>query len=343
MLRNDAHDLLRRAASVLASAQFGPLRRSTALEYRTVAARLVIERSAAGSGWAGPTAGIENGNSSSVRRAAWCRRCHVEVASALQDLRLRTGTVADAVERIALWVPEAERWPPLPRGDIALLHRGPSPRTRNAKSKRRHLHELPHAWLQQLWDAAADGQHRHLNILAVILATGCRPLEACWGVAVRRTDAGIEILIAGAKVSPGAGQAWRRLTVADDGNGPTGHLLQMADASVGNLVRLSAGCSPAAASMAVTALGQALGFPRRISAYDIRHQRCADVRATFVGNQALVAGWLGHAGTGTSRHYAVATTGGCRGARPVAVETSAPVAVRERRRPVAECAAPEVT
>lgn len=329
-MRNDAQELVQRAANIIAAANFGSIARSTALEYRTVADRLAAERTAAGSDWQGPTAGIESRNSAAVRRAAWARRSHVEVASALDDLRQRRVSVDIAVDRLADWVPEAERTPPLPRGDIDALHRGPSSRSRPIRSKKGGLRELPPDWLQQVWAAAVDGEHPHLDGLAILLVTGCRPAEACWGVAARRMEGGIEVIIAGAKVTEVSGQAWRRLTVADDVDGPVAHLLTLADAAPDGVARVGADCSPAALSMAVTALGGGIEFSRRISAYDVRHQRCADVRIAFSGDLEQVSAWLGHSGTETSRHYGRLPGGGCRGARPVAVESAVPMMRRNR-------------
>ncbi|MGI4794444.1 MAG: hypothetical protein ACRYG8_10290 [Janthinobacterium lividum] len=329
-MRQDAQELVQRAGAILAAATFGTIARSTATEYRAVADRLGGERTAAGSTWQGPTAGIESRNSAAVRRAAWARRSVVEVAGALDDLRQRRVSVDVAVDHLASWVPEAERCPPLPRGDVDALHRGPSSKVRPIRSKRGGLRELPPDWLQQLWGAAVDAGHRHLNGIAVLLTTGCRPAEVAWGVAVRRVDAGIEVAIAGAKVTETAGQAWRRLTVADDVNGPVAHLLRLADAAPDGVARVGAGCSPAALSMAVTKLGEGLGMARRICAYDVRHQRCADARVAFSGDIQQVSAWLGHSGTETSRHYGRLPGGGCRGATPVAVSTAVPVIRRER-------------
>ena len=328
-MRQDAPQLLQRAATILAAAKFGEISRSTALEYRAVAERVAAERAAAGPAWQGPTVGVLSRNSVAVRRAAWARRCAVEVASAVDDLHRRRVSADGAVERLATWVPEAERTPPLPRGDINAL-RGRRPvGARPVRSKRGGLKELPSTWLQQLWAAAVTADHRHLDAIAVMLVTGCRPQEAAWGVGARRVEAGIEVSLAGAKCRAGAGQVWRRLTVADDGDGPVEHLIRLADAAPGGVARIAAAGTPAALSMAITALGGGLGIQRRLSAYDVRHQRCADARVAFGGDPRLVAAWLGHAGTETSRHYGRLPSGGCRGARPVAVETAVPVVRRD--------------
>ncbi len=329
-MRPDAQDLLQRAAVVLEHARFGTIARSTADEYRTVADRLVAERAEAGVAWHGPTAGIESRNSAAVRRAAWARKSIVEVATALRDIREHRISAEQCADRLATWVPEAERTPPLPRGDVDTLHRTPGPKPRTVKSKRAGLRELPADWLQQLWRAAVDDDHRHLHGLAILLVTGCRPAEATYGVAVRRADAGLEVSVVGAKVRAGAGQVWRRLVVADDGDGPGGHLMKLADATPDGVARVGAACSPAALSMAVASLGRGISLPRAISAYDIRHQRCADARVAFGCDIERVAAWLGHAGTETARHYGRMPGGGCRGARPLAVVTAAPVIRRER-------------
>ena len=341
-MRTDAQELIQRAGAILTAASFGTIARSTATEYRAVADRLTMERVAAGSTWSGPTAGIESRNSAAVRRAAWARRSVVEVAAALDDLRQRRVSVDVAVDRLASWVPEAERCPPLPRGDVDALHRGRSSRSRPIRSKKVGLRELPADWLQQLWSAAVDSGHRHLDGLAVLLVTGGRPAEAAWGVAARRVDEGIEVIVAGAKVTQDSGQAWRRLTVADDVAGPAAHLLRLADAASDGVARVRPTCSPAALSMAITALGNQLGFGRRISAYDVRHQRCADVRVVFKGDVERISAWLGHAGTETARHYGRLPGGGCRGARPVAVEVAVPVMRRDRTVLPAAGSKPEV-
>ena len=148
---------------------------------------------------------------------------------------------------------------------------------------------------------------------------------------------GLEVSVVGAKVREDGGQVWRKLTVADDIDGPAAHLLALADAAPDGVAWVGAGCSPAAISMAVAARGREVGLPRAISAYDIGHQRCADARSVFDGDIERVAAWLGHSGTETSRHYGRLPGCGCRGARPVSVATAAPVVRRERgRAPVAQ-------
>lgn len=329
-MRHDASELIERSAYVLENAVFGSICRTSAEDYRRISDRLIVERSAAGSSWAGPTAGTESRNTSAVRRAAWCRRTHHEVASALDDLRQRRVAPEAAIDRLALWVPAAEECPPLPRGDVTALRGKPGPKHRTVRSKKAGLRELPSNWMQQIWQAAADANHRHLDGLAILLVTGCRPVEASWGVAVRRVAEGVEVSVVGAKTREGAGQAWRRLAVADDRDSPASHLLRLADAAPDGVAWVSSGCSPAAISMAVAALGRSVGLPRVISAYDIRHQRCADARISFGGDVEMVAAWLGHSGTETARHYGRLHGGGCRGARPVSVVSAAPVVRRVR-------------
>ena len=62
------------------------------------------------------------------------------------------------------------------------------------------------------------------------------------------------------------------------------HLLRMADAAPGGEARVPASGTPAALSMAIRALGERLGAGRRLSAYDVGHQRCVDAWIAFQGD-----------------------------------------------------------
>ena len=92
--------------------------------------------------------------------------------------------------------------------------------------------------------------------------------------------------------------------------------------------------TPAAFSMAVTALGERLGLERRVSPYDVRHRRAADARLAFGHDLQRVAAWLGHSGEETVRFYGRAGAGGgIAGAQPV--DAVAAKAVRHRERATA--------
>ena len=318
-MRDDDRDILTRAGAVLTTAHFGRICNATAAEYRAVAARVDAERRGAGAAWDGPCAGARSPATAAVRRAAWARRVHVEVAQAFRDLRDRRVDVPDALVSLRTWVPLAEACRPSPTRDTEGLSRGrpPAASVREAPSKRAGLRSLPTDWLDTLWRAAVRRDGRHLDALAVLLATGCRPSEACRGVAVRRVPGGVDVAVPGSKVTAVAGQEGRRLTVALDGRGPVAHLAALADAA-GGIARVKAACTPNAISMAVADVAEDCLPGRRLSAYDVRHQRAADARNAFQGDMELLAAWLGHAGVATVRYYGrLPRSAGSRGARPL--------------------------
>ncbi len=327
-------ELVTRASECLEAARFGRISASTAREYRLVADRIQAARVAAGVDWQGPKSIAPSTAYGTVCRAAWTRRAHLEVAKALRDLRDHLASDDDIEARLAAWVPEAEACPPIAfRYDPSVLARRPGRPTKveqPKRSKKFGMRELPPGWMDRLWREASSSGSRHLDALAVTLATGCRPVELVHGVDIRRVPGGLETAIVGAKVTASAGQPWRRLTVAADRGGPVSHLLALADATGGEItVRMNA--TPAAFSMAVTGMGERMGFERRISPYDIRHRRCADARLAFGHDLQRVAAWLGHAGEETVRHYGRAPGGGgVAGAQPVDAVSATAVRHRDR-------------
>jgi hypothetical protein len=126
-------------------------------------------------------------------------------------------------------------------------------------------------------------------------------------------------------VKEDAGQPWRRLTI-EVGDGPSRHLAELAAVGV---ARVKAGCSPNSLSMGIADLGGELGLGRRVSAYDIRHQRCSDARIAFGGDREMVSVWLGHVGTETARFYSrLPRERGSSGAKPISAVAARPVRVR---------------
>ena len=318
-----AESLITRAVSCLSTATFGTLKRVTALEYARIASRTQAAREAAGGAWAGIDALGGAPATRASRRAAWARRTHQEVARALDDLRSRRAPVAQCLARLGSWVPEAEACPPCP--EHVPTPTGERKPVRNG-SKRYGLSSLPQDWLDQLWTAAATRGYRHLDALAVLLVTGCRPAEVCRGhdpaCVTTAEDGWLHVRLDGAKVTGNQGQPWRVLQVAVDGPAAE-HLHALGQAGRGR-AHVQAACTPAALSMAIADLGEAAGLPHRVSAYDARHQRAADARAAFGGNPQMLAAWLGHSVTSTARHYGdrERTAGSTRGPCPLDAQGS---------------------
>ncbi len=327
-----AEAILTRAAACLSAARFGTLQRATAMEYGRIADRTEAARQAAGSTWTGIDGLGGAPATRSSRRAAWARRTHRELAAALDDLRSRRQPVADCLQRLESWVPEAEGCPPCP--EHVPVPTGERRPVRNG-SKRWRLAELPEDWLEQLWTVAVARGYRHIDALAVLLCTGARPAEVCQGhepaVVVAPEPGWLHVQLQGAKVTGNRGQPYRSLQVAMVG-GAAEHLASLA-AGQGGRVRVQASCSPAALSMSLADLGEAAGMPHRISCYDVRHQRAADARTAFDGDPVRLAAWLGHSVTSTARHYGdrERTAGSTRG--PCPLDAVGSREVRSRTRP----------
>ena len=319
-------EIITRAGELLGEANFAPLGRLSAAEYVKVANRIQSAREAAGANWSGVDSLGGASSTASVRRAAWARRTHRELAAAINDLRARRVTADEAVARLRDWLPEAEA----ARPRVAALVGGPVVRREkvavSARSKKHGIRELPSDWLGRLWRAAVDQECVHLDALAAVITTGCRPAEICTGVSVHRVEGGVQVSVLSAKTTDSKGQPWRRLVVAIEADGPTAHLARLADAAPGGPARVRAECSPAAFSMCVAHVAMQCGFPRRVSAYDVRHQRCSDARIAFGGDMDRVAAWMGHGGLSSLRHYGrLPKSSGVRGPRPLDATAARPV------------------
>ncbi len=151
------------------------------------------------------------------------------------------------------------------------------------------------------------------------------------GVGVQRVADGVQVVIRGAKVRESAGQPWRLLTVAIDIGGPAEHLARLADATRRGRVLVRPDATPNALSMGVSDLAAACLPRRRLSAYDVRHQRASDARATFGDDIEQLAMWLGHAGVSTLRHYGrLPRSAGSRGPLPISATAPRPVVKKMR-------------
>lgn len=334
-LSQETKDLLRRAVHVVRAASPADVAPSTAREYRRVADRIFARRRPDGS--FPPLEQLTDSRAYYAQlRSAWSRHAHGELVEAISALRppVPDADVRERLSRVRLWLAQAEAYPisrasdplterPGDRAPSRLTQRLASEGSRAAesRSKRRFLASLPHDWLDVLWGAAVAADHRHLDAIAVLICTGARPVEVGAGVLVERDGAGgLAFSIPGAKVGEIEGQPWRRLRVAA-GQGAAAHLSRL---TAGGPV-LVTGPAPATLSTAIADLA-GWRWSRRVSAYDIRHQRAADARNAFPGDVAACARWLGHAADTTLRYYGrLPRRAGCAGPVPLGAEAPRPV------------------
>ena len=323
-------DLIRNATDLIVEVnscqKFSKISPITARNYKNHSLRIEAIRVSQGSAWQGIQSLTDSRDYYQVIRAAWSRFAHREVARALDDID-HDRNIADAMQRLEVFYGEALRCPPRPM--VALTPHGSGQR-RGPHSKKRAIESLPDNWLDQLWAAAAVRCHRHLNEIAILLATGCRPCEVGHGVKVAAEAEVLVITLRGGKVTGSNGQPWRSLKMAIQ-PGPTAHLAALAD-TVGGTVVMRSDLSAAALSMAIASLGEGCHFGQRISAIDVRHQRSADVK-TCLHKPDLVAAWMGHASSRTATYYGRLPKGrGSRGATPVGVCAPREVRVHPQRR-----------
>ena len=313
---DDHTELMSRAGRLLESAEFDRLALSSVREYRRVAARLLRRARTPGGGFV-PLASRTR-NTHRVEAAAWRRLSHVELASAVDDLRHARDLPHRCLRRVRRWAGELDALA------AAGPWRAPDAEARPSRSKRTALAGLPGDWVSFMWARSVAAGTKHLDAIAVLATTGCRAQEVCHGVAVRVGAGGtLEIGIAGAKVRSDAGQPWRLLRVVAD-HPAAEHLLAIATAA-GGAARVRASCSPNALSMCVAHLAGDT-FSRRISCHDFRHQRASDVRATTGGDAEACARWLGHLSTATARYYGRLPQGaGLHGPTPVSADAPRPV------------------
>ncbi|MCB8881674.1 site-specific integrase [Acidisoma cellulosilytica] len=322
MLSLAKQNLLTRAVSIMRSVKFGPISASSDAKYAEVAAQIEAHMMRDGDLWTGIESLASTHRYAYLQRAAWSRHAHSMVSRLIKDLHAQRIPAKDGLAQLEIWVPEAERYPPrqaIPRqertkaGDWLTAVRASGIKIPPSRSKRRGILSLPDDWLDQIWSVAVDKEFKYLDSLAVLITTGCRPAEICDGVEIEVVDDHLTITVTGRKTTDVNGQPWRRLTVSTDSS-PAAHLAEQF--RLGQ-TKIRCTATPCAISLAIADLAVGLNFGRRISAYDIRHQRSADIRNSF-DDMAIVSAWLGHASTSTARYYGRAPkSSGCRGPRPI--------------------------
>lgn len=313
---DDLADLLTHAGSLLERAELDRLALSSVREYCRVATRLMRRARTEDGGFVPLTSATRN--TSRVERAAWRRLSHVELASAVDDLRRGRDLPHRCLRRVRRWTAELDALA------AAGPWRAPNAGAQPGRSKRAALAGLPSNWIDVLWARAVTARTKHIDAVAVLMTTGCRAQEICHGAVVRVGAGGtLEIGLAGAKVRAEAGQPWRLLKVVVD-HPAAEHLLAMA-VDAGGTARVRASCSPNALSMCVAYLAGDI-FGRRISCHDFRHQRASDIRIATGGDAEACARWLGHLSTATGRFYGRLPRGaGLHGPTPLSAEVPRPV------------------
>jgi len=171
-----------------------------------------------------------------------------------------------------------------------------SPRKGRKASKRVGLPQADD-WRSQVWMAADLDEQAGV---AIVWATGCRPIELENGVDLEDHGDTITVTIPGAKVSERTmgGQPWRTITV--DGSSDAGRALRSA---LGRRTKATIQVGRTQLAWTLERVGRQLGFKRRLSAYSFRHAVGSDAKTTM--DKAEVAAVLGHASDRSQQSYGV--------------------------------------
>jgi hypothetical protein len=198
-------------------------------------------------------------------------------------------------------------------------------RERGLNSKQRDLEHLPEGWDVDLWDTATGQAYTdwpHREALAVHLLAGVRPEElvpgmrpaGCWSAGVQvelRTEKCLAITFAPVKSHRGLFGTGMTTICIDPtiAAPPAAFLAERCRLSANHVIVVSI-VSKDAVRKAITRLGEdALGeVDFSITAYTIRHQVLADLKATFGGGET-VASAAGHSTDRTQSKYALVHLG----------------------------------
>jgi hypothetical protein len=197
-------------------------------------------------------------------------------------------------------------------------------RERGLNSKQRDLEHLPEGWDVDLWDTATGQAYKdwpHRDALAVHLLAGVRPEELVPGMRPAGRSAGVRVELRSEgclAITFMPAKSHRGLfgtgvtTICIDPTiaaPPAAFLAERCRLSANHVIVVSI-VSKDAVRKAITRLGEAaLGeVDFSITAYTIRHQVLADLKATFGGGET-VASAAGHSTDRTQAKYALVHLG----------------------------------
>ena len=186
-------------------------------------------------------------------------------------------------------------------------------------SKRADMRNLPEDWRTMLCRRMRNYEAE----LAILAATGCRPVEFAMGIKFNIADGMICAHIGGAKLGEFSGQKWRRLYWSID---HPSHIIQklveITPKNGSTLLALTD--SPAGLTCAIRAAAKREWPSRKssLTSYCLRHQFGADLKAAGRFTDAEISGALGHRSLDTKTYYGHANMGGSDNLAPARVEFS---------------------
>ena len=239
-------------------------------------------------------------NSFFAMRAAalWSQRSRLRALLSEQDRLQKLGGPDEnwwlLVEQIDSLIVGFEIIESIEREDL-IQHYGLT--ARRSRSKRGDLPRLPAYWRRFMVERAqASEQYRHP--VAVLAATGCRPIELLWGVHLRLDFDHVVARVRGAKISATSGQVWRELCIALSAI-PTSLIEKLSEYGEATIA------VPSTAGLRSHLCNQSdVLWPERhrICPYHFRHALASDLR-TAGWDREEIATALGHRVSETASQY----------------------------------------
>lgn len=246
----------------------------------------------------------------------WQSAKDAESALREQDRAKRSGNREEAARLVAVAEAAVDRFK-------KALAASPPQRDNERKAKRATKRlSVPNrdGWQRAVYDAASDVQK---PAIAILWATGCRPIELEKGVQIARIDGRLFVTIRGAKVNEeaGSGQPLRRLLIDEESE--AGRLISELLGDQRQLV----------VKRAAKRLNDDLAKIRsrmggKVSPYTFRHQFAADMKSLF-GDSAegkeAVAVAMGHQSARSQSRYGSVRQAKASGGAVVDARASKPV------------------
>lgn len=214
--------------------------------------------------------------------------------------------------------------------------KGISENKASKKTKARRLKSLPKNWTERIFQAALKSRSKHLDALAVMSISGCRPQELAYGITLSlNTDNSLHVHIYGAKTHEGLyGQAFRSFDVSND----SVEFKFLVDRLKNNEGQLIVTAEPGAICDKVAYLSRkAMPQLKEVAtAYCYRHRFSASLHHAGLEAESIAKA-LGHCTDQSQQHYSTAYRTGATGfqisninsTRPIKAKNSIRVAAKE--------------
>jgi integrase len=183
-------------------------------------------------------------------------------------------------------------------------------------SKKLDMKWLPPGWRQKMVSRCSSSKYG--DAVAVMAATGCRPIELKKGVVLSYVDGRVVAWMHGAKVTATSGQDWREMTLSASALPEA--LFERARMEGSITVRIDSRDAMRTRLTAISTSKRMWPNLPAVTAYCFRHALVEDLRESDWSEEEI-AEVLGHSVADTQKHYGRRKSGGKRRIdRPTSIE-----------------------